>query len=189
MTVDQMRKTLMARLNKNRFAHSIGVANTAVDIAKRFNLDTEQAYVAGLLHDCAREFENEQLPVEAAKRSIPIIDVEYAVPLLLHAPIGAVMVNEVYGVDDPAVIQAIARHTVADKNMSPLDMIIYFADMIEPHRNYPGVDELRQLTQSATLDQMFFEGLNQSLAFVISKGSLVHPKTVDARNFILLHKV
>lgn len=189
MTVDQMRKTLMSRLNKNRFAHSIGVANTAVDLAKRFGVDTDKAYIAGLLHDCAREFENEQLPVEAAKRRIPIIDVEYAVPLLLHAPVGAVMANEIYGVDDPDIIQSIERHTVADKNMSALDMIIYFADMVEPHRNYPGVEELRRLAKEATLEQMFIEGLNQSIAFVISKGSLVHPKTIDARNWFLLHQV
>ena len=177
----------MSRLNKNRFAHSIGVANTAVDLAKRFNVDIDKAYVAGLLHDCARQFENDQLPVEAAKRNVPIIDIEYAVPILLHAPIGAVMVKTDYGIDDPEIIQAIARHTVADKNMSPLDMIIWFADMIEPHRNYPGVDELRRLSKEASLEQMFLEGLNQSITFVVSKGSLVHPKTIDARNFVLLN--
>ena len=188
MTVDQMRKLLMSRLKKSRFAHSVGVANTAVDLAKRFNVDTDKAYVAGLLHDCARQFENDQLPAEAAKRHVPIIDVEYVVPLLLHAPIGAVMVQTDYEVDDPEIVQAIARHTVADKNMSPLDMIIYFADMIEPHRDYPGVNELRRLAQFATLEQMFLEGLNQTVAYVVKKDSLLHPKTVDARNFMLLNQ-
>ena len=188
MTVDQMRKLLMSRLKKNRFAHSVGVANTAVNLAKRFNVNTDKAYIAGLLHDCARQFENEQLPVEAAKRNVPIIDVEYAVPLLLHAPIGAVMVKTDYDIDDPEIIQAIARHTVADVNMSPLDMIIYFADMIEPHRDYPGVDKLRRLAENAALEEMFLEGLNQSVAFVVQKGSLLHPQTVAARNFMLLNR-
>lgn len=188
MTVDQMRKLLMSRLKKNRFAHSIGVANTAVDLAKRFNVDADKAYIAGLLHDCARQFENEQLPVEAAKRKVPIIDIEYVVPLLLHAPIGAVMVKTDYGVDDPEIIRAIARHTVADADMSPLDMIIYFADMIEPHRDYPGVKNLRQMAKTATLEQMFLEGLNQTVAYVVQKGSLMHPKTVAARNFMLLNQ-
>ncbi len=188
MTVDEMRRTLMSRLNKNRFAHSIGVANTAVELAKRFSVDVDKTYIAGLLHDCARQFENEQLPVEAAKRAVPITDIEYAAPILLHAPIGAVMVKEDYGVDDPEIIRAIARHTVGDQNMSPLDIIIWFADMIEPHRNYPGVEELRRLAKEASLEQMFLEGLNQTIAFVVSKGSLVHPKTIDARNYILLHQ-
>ena len=188
MTVDDMRRTLMTRLNKNRFAHSIGVANTAVELAKRFGVDVDKTYVAGLLHDCARQFENDQLPVEAAKRAVPISHIEYAAPILLHAPIGAVMCRTDYGVDDPDIIQAIARHTVADINMSPLDIIIWFADMIEPHRNYPGVDELRRLAKEASLEKMFLEGLNQTITFVVSKGSPLHPNTVAARNYLLLHQ-
>ena len=178
----------MSRLNKNRFAHSIGVADTAVALAKRFGVDIDKTYVAGLLHDCARQFENDQLPVEAAKRAVPITAIEYAAPILLHAPIGAVMVKEDYGVDDPDIIRAIARHTVGAQNMSPLDIIIWFADMIEPHRNYPGVDYLRRLSKEASLEQMFLEGLNQTITFVVSKGAPVHPQTIDARNYILLHQ-
>ena len=76
MTIDEMRRILQSRLKKSRFAHSIGVANTAVKLAKRFNVDENKAYIAGLLHDCAREFENEELPAEAIKRGIEIGEVE-----------------------------------------------------------------------------------------------------------------
>ncbi len=65
MTIDEMRRKLQGRLKASRFAHSIGVADTAVKLAKRFGVDTEKAYIAGLLHDCAREFEDSQLPAEA----------------------------------------------------------------------------------------------------------------------------
>ena len=135
MTIDEMRRELQRRLNKNRFAHSIGVANTAVKLAKKFGADETKAYIAGLLHDCAREFENDQLPAEAAKRGIEIGEVEKTMPLLLHAYIGAKMVQEIYGVTDSEIIQAIYRHTVGARDMTPLDKIIYFADMIEPTTN------------------------------------------------------
>ena len=39
------------------------MANTAVKLAKKFGVDENKAYVAGLLHDCAREFENDDLSV------------------------------------------------------------------------------------------------------------------------------
>ena len=151
MTIDEMRRTLQSRLKKSRFAHSIGVADTAVKLAKRFGVDEEKAYIAGLLHDCAREFENDELPAEAAKRGIEIGEVEREMPLLLHSYIGAMMIKEIYGVDDPEISQAIWRHTVGGRNMTKLDKIIYFADMIEPNRDYPGVNELRQLAQTADL--------------------------------------
>ena len=186
MTIDEMRRTLQGRLKTSRFAHSIGVADTAVRLAKRFDVDTDKAYIAGLLHDCAREFENEQLPAEALKRDIEIGEVERSMPLLLHSYIGAAMVKEVYGVDDPEISQAIWRHTVGGKNMTALDKIIYFADMIEPHRNYPGVDYLRQLAQTAPLDDMMLAGLSESIIFIVQKNSLIHPNTVISRNEILL---
>jgi len=189
MTVDEMRKTLQSRLKKSRFAHSIGVANTAVKLAEKFSVDTEKAYIAGLLHDCAREFENSALTAEALKRNISIGEVEKAVPLLLHAYIGAKMVSEIYEINDAEISQAIYRHTVGARNMTDLDKIIYFADMIEPNRNYPGVEKLRRLAEtSSSLDEIILTALNESIIFVVQKNSLLHPDTIDARNFLLLNR-
>ncbi|MBO4401741.1 MAG: bis(5'-nucleosyl)-tetraphosphatase (symmetrical) YqeK [Selenomonadaceae bacterium] len=189
MTIDEMRRELQRRLKKDRFAHSIGVANTAVKLAKKFGVDVDRAYTAGLLHDCAREFENEQLPAEAIKRGIEIGEVEKTMPLLLHAYIGAKMVQEIYGVDDAEIIQAIHRHTVGARDMTPLDKIIYFADMIEPNRNYPGVEELRDFAEkSSELDEIILKALDESIIFIVQKATLLHPDTIAARNFLLLQK-
>ena len=188
MTIDEMRRELQRRLKRGRFAHSIGVANTAVKLAKRFGVDETKAYVAGLLHDCARQFENDELPAQAEIRGIKIGDVERAMPLLLHPYIGALMIKEIYGVDDEEISQAIWRHTVGAENMTPLDKIIYFADMIEPNRNYPGVEKLRALAETAALDEILLTAFGETIAFVLQKNSLVHPDTVAARNFLLLNK-
>ena len=185
MTVDEMKKTLRERLKPGRYRHSLGVADTAVFLAKRFRVDEEKAYIAGLLHDCAREFPNEALREEAAKRGIAIGKVEEAMPLLLHAYVGAVRVKECYGVEDSEIAQAIWRHTVGGPNMTALDKIIYYADMIEPNRNYPEVEELRQYARERSLDEMMLKGLSESIIFVAQKGSLIHPDTVQARNEIL----
>ena len=189
MTIDEMRRELQSRLKKSRFAHSIGVANTAVKLAKKFDVDEEKSYIAGLLHDCAREFENDELPAQAVKRGIKIGEVEKNSPLLLHAYIGAKMISEIYGVDDKEISQAIYRHTVGAKNMTALDKIIYFADMIEPNRNYPGVEKLRDLAgTSDNLDEIILTAMNESIIFVVQKNSLLHPDTIDARNFLLLKR-
>ena len=189
MTIDEMRQELQRRLKKERFAHSIGVANTAVKLAKKFGVDENKAYIAGLLHDCARQFENSDLPAEAEKRGIKIGEVENFMPLLLHSYIGAKMISEIYGVNDSEIEQAIYRHTVGAKNMTPLDKIIYFADMIEPNRNYPGVEKLRDLAENSNnLDEIILTSLDESIIFVVQKKSLVHPDTIDARNFLILQK-
>ena len=107
-------------------------------------------------------------------------------PLLLHAYVGAYLVYEIYGVDDAAVAQAIWRHTVGGENMTALDKIVYFADMIEPSRAYPEVEKLRGLARTAPLDEMMLVGLTDSILFVVQKGGLIHPDTVTARNELIL---
>ena len=189
MTLEQMKQELEKRLKPSRFRHSLGVAETAVKLAKRFGADEEQARVAGLLHDCAREFRNEDMVKEAEKRGIAIGEVERSMPLLLHADIGAVRVRELYGVEDAAISQAIARHTVGGPEMTVLDKIIWYADMIEPGRDFPGVDKLRELGGTASLDAMMLAGLSHSIVFVVEKGHLIHPATVLARNEILLNQM
>lgn len=187
MNYEEQKNLLRLSLNSPaRFAHSLGVEKTAVELATRFNVDIEKARIAGLLHDCAREFPNDQLVSEAVKRGIKFSEVESNTPLLLHAPIGSLLVREKYAVDDEEICQAIARHTVADRKMSALDKIIYFADMIEPNRDYPEVEHLRELSRTVSLDEMFLEGLNESIIFIVQKKSLLHPKTIAARNEILM---
>lgn len=183
----EARKSLLAeRLKPSRFRHSLGVAETAVFLAKRFGVDVEKAQLAGLLHDCAREYRDDEMIAEAKKRGISYSEIEETMPLLLHAYIGAGRISELYEVDDPEIAQAIYRHTVGGSQMTPLDKIIYFADMIEPARDYPEVELLRQLSREASLDGMLLEGLTQSIIFVARKNHLIHPDTVTARNELLL---
>lgn len=186
MDFDEMKGLLAARLKRSRYEHSLGVAETAVCMAKRFGADVEKARIAGLLHDCAREYTNDKMLEEADKRGIVYSSVERSMPLLLHAYIGAVRIHECYGVDDEEIAQAIYRHTVGGSHMTILDKIIYFADMIEPNRNYPGVEHLRRIVRQKSLDEAVLAGLSQSIAFVLKKEHLIHPDTVIARNEILL---
>lgn len=189
MSYEAMKEELAKRLKRSRFIHSVGVSETAAFLAGRFGVEEQKARVAGLLHDCAREFRNENMIAEAQKRKIAIGAVEQAMPLLLHAYIGAKRIREIYQVEDKDVEQAIWRHTVGGPQMTALDKIIWFADMIEPGRDYPGVENLRQLAKEASLDDMMLAGFSQSIQFVVAKGHLIHPDTVLARNELLLKKI
>ena len=185
---EEMRAILEQQLTPSRYRHSLGVADTAAMLARRFGMNEERARVAGLLHDCGRVYETSDLPLEARRRGIPIGNIESAMPLLLHAYIGAYLLYEVYGVNDAVIAQAIWRHTVGGANMTALDKIIYYADMIEPSRAYPEVEHLRELARTASLDEMVLVGLTESILFVAQKGELIHPDTITARNEILLER-
>lgn len=176
---------LSGKLTEKRYRHTLGVSAVAEQLARRYGVPTEKASLAGLLHDCAREFSTEELFVLANKRGMVFTEIERYTPVLLHAWIGAELAAEKYGVADPEISRAIRLHTTGGAQMSKLDRIIYLADMIEPGRDFPAVASLRQLAER-DLDQALLAAFDQSILYVIKKGQLIHPDTILARNEILL---
>lgn len=187
MTFQQIRQALRHRLSARRFEHSIGVCETAAQLAARHGADVEKAKLAGLLHDCARDMPRNALLHTAQTFGIVVGSIERRELALLHAPIGARLAQTVYGITDAEVINAIAVHTVGGPQMDLLSTIIYLADYIEPNRNFPGVDKLRALAQN-DLSVAMIEAFDHSIQYIISRGGLIHPATVEGRNQLLLSR-
>jgi predicted HD superfamily hydrolase involved in NAD metabolism len=187
MTFQQIRQTLKHRLSARRFEHSVAVCDTAVQLAERHGGDVEKARLAGILHDCAREMPRNSLLHTAQAFGIVMGSIERRELALLHAPIGARLAKSIYGVNDPEIIAAIAAHTVGGPNLSLLSVIVYMADYIEPNRSFPGVDKLRSLAQ-ADLSAAMIESYDHSIQYIISRGGLIHPATVEGRNELLLRR-
>ncbi|HPD01719.1 MAG TPA: HD domain-containing protein, partial [Acetivibrio sp.] len=61
MTLQEMKKKLEETLSSKRFKHSIGVMDTAVKLAKKYDEDEDKAAIAGILHDCARNIEGQKV--------------------------------------------------------------------------------------------------------------------------------
>lgn len=181
--VDKLSQTLSAK----RFGHSLGVSKTAAELAARFAEDVAKAKLAGLLHDCARAIPSNNLLQMAEVFAIVVNDVERCQPVLLHAPLGACLAQKEYGIDDPHILKAIALHTTGGRDLSNLDKIIYLADFIEPSRDFPGIDKLRSLA-SENLDAAMLAAYDKSLHYVIEQGALIHPATVEGRNYLLLQR-
>ncbi len=129
----------------HRYAHSVRVARTADIIAQAHGIDPRQARCAGMLHDIARLWSAERLLAECHARGLAIDTFEQENPIVLHARIGAELARERFGVTEGAVLSAIAKHTVADVDMSPLDAVIFIADGVEPGREFAGRADMLNL--------------------------------------------
>jgi predicted HD superfamily hydrolase involved in NAD metabolism len=187
MDYSQMADKLSCSLTPKRFQHSLGVSQSAAELAARFGENIEKAKLTGLLHDCARGLPNNKLLQMAEAFAIVVNDVELRQPALLHAPVGAYLVKTEYGVADPQVFKAVALHTTGGRDMTTFEKIIYLADCIEPNRDFPGVDKLRNAAV-ADLDAAMLVAFNQSLHYVIEQGLLIHPATIEGRNYLLLRQ-
>lgn len=179
-----MKEKLKRTLSEKRYKHSLGVCDEAVKLAQKYGADKDKAYLAGLLHDCAKGYDiNEQIELCLKYRVIPD-EITLKCTPVLHAPLGAAIAKAEYGVKDKEVLEAIRCHTVAKANMSLLDKIIYIADMIEPMRDFLGVEELRKAAYE-DINKAFIMGLKQSIVFNAEKNKIIHPDTISAWNYML----
>lgn len=187
MKYSEIQNELKQRLKPKRYKHTLGVVESAENLTRRYGGDVKQARIAALLHDCAKNMDDRQLLDMARAFKLPLDSVVIAEPQLLHGAVGAVIAKTDFDINDPMILDAITYHTTGRTQMTTLDKIIYLADYIEPNRDFPGVDELRAMSEK-NLEDACILGLTHTIQFVLSKDGLVHPLTIEARNDLILQK-
>ncbi len=184
MDINSIRTKLQSMLLEKRFNHSLMVCETAKELARMYGADEKKAEIAGLLHDCAKNFSKGEMFSLCEKYAIKLDEVTKKQVGLIHAFLGAEVAKDLFGIDDDEIYDAIFYHTVGKPDMSLLTKIIYIADAIEPLRNYDGVEHLRELAHS-DLDKALVYQIDITIKSVLKKGSLLHLNTVDTRNYYL----
>ena len=165
-----------------RYAHSLGVASCAASLAKTYGVDQFDAAAAGLLHDWDKVLDDHELLVRAAHMGIEVAGSPSMAVGLLHGPVAARELPELFPALNPSVFQAIARHTVGAVDMTPLDMVVFIADAIEPGRRGDYAIRLREMVGEASLDELFFQCFSQGLSYVISTGRYMYPTAITIYN-------
>ena len=185
MDIKEIELKLKEILPERRLKHSLNVAKCAIELSKIYNCDENKAEIAGLVHDCAKYFNDKEVEECVEKYNITLDELEKNNIALSHSTIGACVAKEEFNINDEDIINAIKYHTTGKENMSLLEKVIYMADLIEEGRNFPGVEELRELTFEGKLDEALVLSFNNTIKFVINNNQLIHPRTVKARNYIL----
>lgn len=177
--IRDIKKELEDILDSKRYEHTLGVAYTAACLAMRYDYNMEKAYIAGLLHDCAKCMSNKDKIEYCEKHDLPITAVEHDNPSLLHAKVGAEMSKRKFDIEDPEIYQAIFYHTTGHPNMTLLDKIIYIADYMEPHRDEaPNLDIVRKQV-FIDIDIALFTILKDSVEYLDSSDKPVDPMTME----------
>lgn len=179
LSINDMAAFVKKRINEKRYQHSLGTANEAAALARKYGADENKAYIAGLLHDVAKGLPVNSLKAIAADNGVEIDEYELKNPELLHGKIGAAIICGELGIRDEDILSAIKWHTTGHKNMSLLEKIIYLADIIEPGRNFPETDALRALAYK-DIDEAMLKGLGHVMNFVKERGLTLHPNSIEA---------
>lgn len=155
----------------------------AIELAEVYGEDKEKAAFAGLIHDIAKEISKEEGEIYVKKHNIEVDEIEKSQWGLMHAKLGASIAKERYNIDQD-IQKAITYHTTGHKDMDRFSKIIYLADKIEENREYEGVEELRKLAKE-DLNEAILVVIESTLQKSIRTKRLIHPDTVDLRNYLL----
>lgn len=183
MNREQIMESVSGQMPERRWIHTQGVMSTAKILAVRYGADPERAELAAIIHDVAKYWPVAEQSTYIKEHKLDEGVLQYNKELW-HAEVGAHFAKAQYGVHDKAVCDAIRYHTSGRAAMSLLDKIIWLADYIEPNRDFPGVEEARALAE-VSLEGAILFGLDQTMLFLIEKGKVIYPVTLEARNSIL----
>lgn len=184
MKMDEYVGIIKNKLSPSRAEHSLRVAAVAMELAERQEINREQAYLAALFHDYAKDMPPRQLLSLGRENNLITCQAEELQPDLLHGPVGAFLCKKELGIRDEEILQAIKYHTTGRAQMTPLEIIIYLADLIEPGRKYKGVNELRVICRDNLLDGLLY-AFDATITYVLERKFLIHYLTVEARNWLL----
>ena len=177
---EQLLVKMQQLLPEKRFKHCLGVEQAAINLAERFGADVEKAGLAGLLHDYAKKLSDEEF--------LALID-KYALNPALkdwgnnvwHSMVGIYKIQEDLGLADSEILRAIEVHTVGSAQMSDLDKVVYVADYIEPNRDFPGVEQAREIAH-VSLNQAVAYETAHTVEHLAHKGLPIYPQTLETYN-------
>ena len=187
MNREKIRELLRIKGSEKLYWHAQRVENTAIQLAEKYGLNEEKAALAGLTHDYGKLLGHDELIQLVLKNDITIEPIMLWEPALLHAPVGAWLLEHELGLHDQEVLDAVRLHTTGSGEMGLLARIVYLADFIEPYRKFSGVEKVRDLAlRKVQLEQALLVAVEMTIFSVLQKGRLLHDASIAFRNSIIL---
>jgi nicotinate-nucleotide adenylyltransferase len=183
LPMEQLEQVVVSLLKPDRVAHVLGCRDAAAELARHWGADQTDAARAGILHDITKALDGPLQLTLCSEYGTILDDFSRRYPKTLHALTGSLVAQRIFGEND-CVVAAIRHHTTGRADMSLLEKIIYVADYIEPNRELPYVQELRELAYT-DLDRAVLLGLGKTLEYLNTTGAEVSPASQAAVAFLM----
>lgn len=180
---EQLIEAVSSQMPEKRWLHTKGVMETAVKLAQQYGANPEKADLAAILHDVAKYWPVLQLKDVLVDNKLNDELLQHD-KQLWHAEVGAFVAERDYGITDQEVLDAIRYHTSGRVQMTLLDKVVCLADYMEPGRDFPGVNNIRELANHS-LEEALAAGFDSTISFLVSRKQIIYPLTVLARNDLI----
>ena len=154
--------------NSKRLAHILGVAKLAKELAHKYNVNEEKAYIAGLLHDYYK-YEPICEMIELINNDEIRVKFESA-PQIYHAYASSVAANKFFNIFDEEILNAIKYHVYGRLNMTLLEKILVVSDFAEDSREYIRCKEVRKVLDDGNFDLAMYLCIKYTIDAVLANG-------------------
>lgn len=178
LPMEELEQIVVSLLHPQRVAHVLGCRDTAVALARHYGANETDAARAGILHDITKVLPPAQQLLLCQTYGVELDAFSRANAKTLHALTGSLVAERIFG-ENKAVCSAICHHTTGCANMTLLEKIIYIADYMEPNRDFPEVEALREVTWR-DLDSAVLMGLEMTLAILQANRRAIAPDSLAA---------
>ena len=179
--VKSMQTFLKKRLSHERYIHTMNVAKECRRLAEIYGEDPEKAYFAGMVHDICKEDPKQQQYDWAVKSKMGFCAEEAGSWKVWHGVAGAYFLKTNFEVYDEDILNAVRFHTIARKNMSLLEKIVYLGDMTSEERDYGGVEIMRKACAD-NLEKGMLYALRYSMRKQLKRCAVIPHYTLEAYN-------
>lgn len=184
MVYTKYKEWLKANLSEERYEHSLGTAECAYELAEKFGLDKDKAYLCGLIHDCAKCFPDNELR-DTICNCDDLCDGELINPKTYHAPAGAILAQKEFGIYDSEILSATRWHTLGKEDMTDFEKVIFIADKIEKRTRSLEHREQIEKALEKSLDQALLVCYGNTIKSLVDRNLKICKTTIDIYNKLL----
>lgn len=177
-SLSEIEAALRKTLSSERFTHTLGVRNTAVEFHSAWKLQEpseDEIQRMALLHDYAKEMGPIELHRALVHGWLTLGTELLDFPGLDHAPLSAAYARHKFGVTDHSILSAIAYHPTGHPSFGPVGLILFLSDYLEPNR--PFENHRGPLLQTAyeNPERAALEVYEEKLHYVQLQDRQIHP--------------
>ena len=195
--LSELKEKVKLRMSEKRFSHTLGVERCAKKLAELILPErASELRAAALLHDVSKEMplelqfnllsENTFIMTDEDRETVGVIH-SFSAPYVIRRDFPD------FATED--ILSAVFNHTLACRDMSVFDKIIFVSDYAEDTRIYSscikvreflfgGIEELNAEERLKRLDDAFSASINGVLEALTRMGQPINSRIYEAKNYL-----
>ena len=184
---------LQERLPVEALNDALGTEKRVVELAQQFRFSGDtivKVATAALLHNCATCFSVDELRLHPDAEDPHMSDFDRMSALSLRSFAAASIARREFRVGDNETLNAIRYHATGRAGMGTVEKLVCVAHKMQQNRKNPlFLDKVMRFIHYGdpdTLDGALMYLFDSQISYDLGVNELIHPRSVEARNELLL---